>query len=101
MFNLTSAPTGTLGAVAFTKVLFSLELVLTLFLTVPVFITRTVKVNWAEPPLAATEPTYQIPVSLFQVPGPAALVTTAILDKCSVTLTPVAVELPLLVTVIT
>ena len=99
MFNLTSGLAVTLVLLAGTSVVFSVELATTALATVPLPITLTVNFKILVP-LLSTEPTFQTLVTLFQ-PASLAAVTTTRSDNFSVTLTLVAVELPLLVTVIT
>ena len=102
IFNLTSGLAVTLVLLTGTSVTFSVELATTALATVPLPTTLTVNLKVAEAPLPARVPTFQTLVTLFQLPVTvSALVTTTRPDNFSVTLTLVAVELPLLVTVIT
>ena len=98
--NLTSGFAVTLVALVSTLVLFSFEVATTALVTLPSLTTKTVKVNLALAPFPANESIYQTLVSLSQLPSPVALVTTTRLDNFSVTYTSVAVDLPLLITVI-
>ena len=100
IFNLTSGLAVTLVLLAGTSVVFSVELTTTALATVPFPITLTVNLKVAEAPLPARVPTFQTLVTLSQ-PVLSQLVTTTRSESFSVTLTLVAVELPLLVTVIT
>ena len=98
MFNLTSGLAVTLELLAETSVAFSLELTTTALVTLPAALTLTVNLKVLDS-LDPRVPTFQTLVSLSQ-PASLAPVTTTKPDKDSATLTPVAVELPSLVTVI-
>ena len=89
----------TLVALVSTSVLFSFAVATTALVTVPSSTTKTVKVNEAAL-LLSMESICQTLVPLFQLPSPFTLVTTTSLDNFSVTLMSVAVDLPLLITVI-
>ena len=100
IFKCTSGLAVTLVEFASTLVVFSVELATTVLATVPLPITLTVNLKTALPPSAARVPTFQTLVALFQ-PASLAAVTTTRSDNFSVTLTPVASDKPVLVTVIT
>ena len=97
--NLTSGLAVTLVALVSTSVVFSLALATTALVTLPSLTTKTVKVKVAFL-LPSMESICQTLVPLFQLPSPFASVTTTRSDNFSVTLISVAVDLPLLVTVI-